>query len=172
MEAQFERYATYGLPLAHVDGHLHMHVHPTVFDLLVPLAESYGAGGLRLPHDDFWLAMGHSRQRALTKTTWAVIFGLLTARCRKRLDGSRLAVADRVYGLMQTGQMEEAYVLKLLSQMRVPTAEIYFHPSLAPDGDGHDGRQVDLEALLSPAVRRAIQDRGLRLATYATLGGE
>jgi hopanoid biosynthesis associated protein HpnK len=36
--AQFERFAATHLPLAHVDGHQHLHVHPAVFPLLVPFA--------------------------------------------------------------------------------------------------------------------------------------
>jgi hopanoid biosynthesis associated protein HpnK len=45
IEAQFECFLATGLPLAHVDGHYLMHLHPTVFSLLVPLAERYGGQG-------------------------------------------------------------------------------------------------------------------------------
>ena len=31
LAAQFERFASTGLPLAHVDGHCHLHAHPAVF---------------------------------------------------------------------------------------------------------------------------------------------
>ena len=31
LAAQFERFASTGLPLSHVDGHCHLHAHPTVF---------------------------------------------------------------------------------------------------------------------------------------------
>jgi predicted glycoside hydrolase/deacetylase ChbG (UPF0249 family) len=53
LAAQFERFASTGLPLAHVDGHYHLHAHPTVFRLLIPLAQRYGARGFRLPRDCF-----------------------------------------------------------------------------------------------------------------------
>jgi predicted glycoside hydrolase/deacetylase ChbG (UPF0249 family) len=59
MEAQFERFAATGLPLSHVDGHMH----PTVFRLLLPLAEEHGAQGLRLPCDDFRLSVGYDGLR-------------------------------------------------------------------------------------------------------------
>lgn len=169
MEAQFQRFAAFGLALCHVDTHLHMHVHPTVFDLLLPMAEAHGACGLRIPRDDYWLAIGHSRRRLLLKTTWAVVFGLLTARCRQRLDGSRLVTTERVFGLMQTGRMEAAYVRRVLERQPAESAEIYFHPSLAGNGGGS---QDDLQTLLSQDIRQLIEERGLRLATYATLGEE
>lgn len=170
--AQFERFVATGLALDHVDGHLHLHVHPTVFNLLVPLAEEYGARGLRLPRDDLRLALAHDRRRAGTKSAWAITYGLLCRWCVRRLRDHRLVVTHRVYGLMQTGQMEEAYVVKVLRQLAVPTAELYFHPATVLTGEPLGPNPGDLDALLSPAVRQVIRERGIRLATYATLGEE
>lgn len=167
--AQFERFAATGLPLSHVDGHLHMHVHPTVFNLLLPLAERYGARGLRLPRDDLWLALGYDRRHAGIKVGWAISFGLLCRWCLGRLRNHRLVVTHRVYGLMQTGQMQEAYVVNLLRRLEVPTAELYFHPTSGPESEFMGPNPGDLATLLSPAVRQVIQERGLRLATYPTL---
>ena len=169
MEAQFERFASTGLALSHVDSHLHMHLHPTVLRLLLPLAEKYGAQGLRLPRDDFWISMTHDRRRAGLKALWAIVFGLLARRCTKHLDHHPLKVAHRVYGLMQTGQMRESYVLDLLNRLQVPTAELYFHPSLHTEDGSSGPNPSDLATLLSPAVRRVIQERGLRLSTYPAL---
>lgn len=169
MEAQFERFTATGLTLSHVDSHMHMHLHPSVFRTLLPLAERYGAKGLRLPRDDFWRSVTYDRQRAGLKAVWSIVFSLLAHRCVRQLDGHSLKVADRVYGLMQTGQMHESYVLDLIRNVHVPTAELYFHPSLR-DEDGKFGpNPLDLATLLSPDVRSAIQARGLRLTTYPAL---
>jgi chitin disaccharide deacetylase len=169
LHAQFERFAATGLPLAHVDGHHHMHLHPAVFDLLLPLAEVYGARGVRLPREDLRLALAHSRERAGTKVLSALVFGLLRHRCERKLRGCDLIVADRVYGLTQTGQMHEAYVLELIRRLQVPTAEVYFHPSTASSGGNLGPNHGDLHTLLSPAVRRAFEERGISLATYPGL---
>jgi hopanoid biosynthesis associated protein HpnK len=170
LQAQFDRFAATGLPLAHVDSHLHMHMHPTVFNLLVPLVEQYGAHGLRIPRDDLGFALRYDRQRAATKTTWAIVFGLLGRWGLRRLKGRRIAVAHRVYGLMQSGQMHEAYVVRLLRRLRVPTAEVYFHPDTVVGREALGPNPHDLATLLSPKVRQVIRERDLRLATYATLG--
>lgn len=172
LEAQFNRFAASGLPLSHVDSHFHMHMHPAILNLVLPLALRYGARGLRLPRDDLRLAMSYDRVQAGRKAAWAFTFGVLGRHCLNHLDGHPLAVADRVYGLMQTGQMGEAYVLGLLSQLQVPTAEIYFHPSTVFEGERLCPNPGDLATLLSPKVRRIIGERGMRLATYATLNEE
>jgi hopanoid biosynthesis associated protein HpnK len=169
LEAQFERFAATGLGLSHVDGHLHMHLHPTVLRLLLPLAKQYGARGLRLPRDDLWFSIAHERQRAAVKAVWAIVFGLLARYCMRQLDGHPLAVAHRVYGLMQTGQMNERYVLEVLRKLQVPTVELYFHPSTHTEDGASGPNPSDLATLLSPAVRSVIQERGLCLATYPAL---
>lgn len=181
LQAQFDRFASTGLALSHVDGHLHMHVHPTVLGLLLPLAVKHGAHGLRVPRDDFWLTLGYNRHRAGINAVQAAVFALLCRRCLRSLvsfsslhgdNRHPLAVADRVYGLMRTGQMQEAYVLRLLRRLSVSAAEFYFHPSTEPEGGALGPNPGDLATLLSPAVRLAIQERGLRLTTYPTLGEE
>jgi hopanoid biosynthesis associated protein HpnK len=169
LAAQFQCFADTGLPLSHVDGHLHIHVHPSVFDRLLPLAERFGARGLRLPRDDFWLALRYNWHSAGLKTAWALVFGWLGRRCLRRLRRSSLVVTDRVYGLMQTGRMDEAYVLQVLRSLNVPAAELYFHPAILPCGEALGPNPGDLATLLSPAVRQVIRERGLHLTTYPAL---
>jgi hopanoid biosynthesis associated protein HpnK len=41
--AQLEKYLSTGLPLSHVDGHLNIHMHPSVLAILLKLAPSSGA---------------------------------------------------------------------------------------------------------------------------------
>jgi len=169
LSAQFERFAATGLPLAHVDGHQHMHLHPVVLRLLLPLAERYGARGLRLPRDDLRLALSYDRRRAGIKILWAVIFGPLCRWAQKQLQGHSLLTTHRVYGLMQSGKMETGYVVKVLRQLDVPTAELYFHPTTGPRQEAFGPNPSDLATLLSPAVREVIRERGLRLTNYLAL---
>lgn len=167
--AQFERFAATGLPLSHVDGHAHLHVHPAVFPLLLSLAETYGAHGVRLPRDDLGLALRYDRRQAAAKIAWAVSLGLVGRWCARRLRGRRLAAPRRVYGVLQSGHMDTAYVVQVLRGVRETPVELYFHPSTAARSAALGPNPGDLETLLNPAVRQALAARGLRPATYATL---
>jgi hopanoid biosynthesis associated protein HpnK len=169
MTAQFERFAATGLPLSHVDGHLHMHMHPTVLTLLLPLAVQYGARGIRFPRDELWLGLSYNHYHAGIKFVWAIAFGFLTRRGLGRLASYGLATSRRVYGLMQSGHMDEAYVLKVLDRLSVPTAELYFHPDTAPRHQALGPNPGDLATLLSPSVAHLIDKRGLRLTAYPNL---
>lgn len=167
--AQFEYYASTGLPLGHVDGHIHMHIHPVVFEMLLPLAEQYGARGIRIPRDLLWPAVRYSRKRMGEKITWAIVFSLLCRWCINRLNRTRLMAARRVFGLMQTGEMQEDYVVALLKNLNVANAEFYFHPSTIFEGEILGPNPGDLATLLSPRLRAVIQARGFQTASYATL---
>src|SRR5437763_3747350 len=63
IRAQFQKFRATGLPLDHVNGHLHLHLHPTVFRILMEDAAELGIKHLRLTFDTFWLnarlASGH-----------------------------------------------------------------------------------------------------------------
>lgn len=169
LTAQFDCFAVTGLPLSHVDGHLHLHVHPSVFGLILSLAEQYGARGVRLPRDDLGLALRHDRQQAGAKIAWAVSLAIVCGWGESRLRRHRLTAARQVFGVMQSGQMSEDYVMEVLYSLQKPSAELYFHPSKAPQTEALGPNPGDLATLLSPTVRRVIAERNLRLATYPAL---
>ena len=154
--AQFERFAATGLPLSHVDGHQHMHMHPVVFGLMLPLAERFGARRIRIVRDDLRLALRYDRRNWIAKTVAAAIFAVLGRRCRAR---ARLA-PPRTYGFFQSGRMTEPYVLLALQQMQ-DSAEMYFHPTDGPRLDELGPNPEELQTLLSGNVRAAIEARGL-----------
>ncbi|NLG83942.1 MAG: hopanoid biosynthesis-associated protein HpnK [Firmicutes bacterium] len=169
IEAQFARFAATGLPLSHVDGHLHLHLHPVVFAHLLPLAVRYKAKGIRLPHDDFRTAIAYDHRFFLRKAAWNLALSFLSRTVRPRLRRCRLVTPDRVYGLLQTGEMREDYLLFVLSRLRGTIVECYFHPSSAFE-EALGPNPVDLATLVSPAVRQALQEEGIRLTSYAALG--
>lgn len=200
LDAQFTRFAETGLRLSHVDGHQHMHMHPAIFPLVAALACRYRAGGIRVANDELLFSLRHDRSHVLTKLLWAIAFGRMSRRCRSRVSDLPLAVADRVYGLMQSGNMREDYVIALLRRLGAqagaphptatgrndssigdlsgavspatrtrPSAEIYFHPTTGPRTDALGPNPEELATLLSPAVRRAVEENSLRLCAYPDL---
>jgi hopanoid biosynthesis associated protein HpnK len=167
--AQFSRFAATGLKMAHVDGHQHMHVHPAIFPLTVSLAQRYNAAGIRIPRDELRLALAVDRRGAVGKALRGGSLAIFCRRCRNSLQGRPFAVAERVYGLFQSGRMSEQYVIRLLQNANVDSAEIYFHPTTGPRQSELGSNPQDLSTLLSPAVREVIAARGIRLCSYPDL---
>lgn len=154
--AQFERFAASGLALSHVDGHQHLHMHPAVYDLMLPLALKFGADRIRIVRDDLRLALRYDRSHRTAKFVSAAIFAGLAFRCRRcPIPGPR-----RTYGFHQSGNMTKSYVLLALQHMQEP-AEMYFHPTAGPRLDALGPNPGDLETLLSGEFRKAMEVRGL-----------
>src|SRR5262245_59903861 len=177
IRAQFEAFATSGLALDHVNGHNHMHLHPTVLSIILRVGRELRLRAMRLPYEPplvAWRATGRGLAAKLTGAAGlAPWLGVL--RARLRLRGIR--ANDVVLGMGASGAMDEATVLRLLEL--VPdgrVAEMYFHPATrrSPESDRtmpSYRQQAELAALTSPRVRAALETRGIRLVTFADLAG-
>ncbi len=149
LRAQFARFAATGLPLSHVDGHWHFHLHPTVFPMVVALAEEFGAPRLRVPRDDFWSRVRRDRKRLLWKLVTALEFAWLNRRAARYLAtrNSPLITPDQCFGLFDTGGMDEAALRAALARAQDGLVEIYLHPDLVNTAAAPNGPR-ELEALL------------------------
>jgi len=159
---QFKRFAETGLPLDHVNGHLHLHLHPTVFRILMEDATQLGIRRLRLTFDPFWLNVrltsGHWRYRAMH----ALIHHCLAASARPRLKSRCIRHTRAVFGLLQNARVDENYITKLLPRLPAGDSELYSHPSL-------DEFRNEFDALISPRLRAQIDTQRIQLIRYQDL---
>lgn len=181
MEAQFARFAETGLPWSHVDGHQHFHTHPFVWDHLLTLCDRYGVHRLRIPQEEMRAHLRAHGDGPNLNTVALLAFRLLrrrnlrALRARGTLGGEPVFCCDRSYGTLQSGNMTAAYTLALLDRLGGFTNEIYFHPGtdharpLPAALQTEEVRDVDLHALLDPAVRAHIEELGLCLGRYADI---
>jgi hopanoid biosynthesis associated protein HpnK len=162
IRAQVERYLQTGLPLDHVDGHHHLHMHPVVFRVLMRCIEDYKIPCVRLTREERCARLGRD---PLSGEIVAAIFGLLAARHRRALARAGGARApERVFGFRATGRLDLQEWLRLLPRIRAATVEVYAHPDA-----GSDGGRRQLEALCSPALRSAVEAAGFRLQSSRQL---
>jgi len=170
IRAQLEKFRATGLPLSHVDGHLHMHVHPVVLRILVDLAQEFDIKVIRLPAEELEINLKLDRHRLLTKLVWAVVFGGLRRYGEGLLKSRSIYFADRVYGLLQTGSMTEEYLLGLIPQIKADLVEIYSHPAVMAAGEPLNGApgagEAELTALLSKQVQMLLNTSGFELINY------
>ncbi len=168
MRAQFEKFRATGLPFSHVDGHTHLHMHPVIFNELLKLCEEFGVKRLRVVKGEMRLSLSVDHSQLPIKLVNGIVFNLLALHCEKKLRGRGFMMPEKVYGLLQTGNVNEEYLLQLIPRMARTTSEIYAHPiaSGTEEQNKNPGGAAELLALLSPRVRRAIEAAGFSLATY------
>ncbi|MBI3877038.1 MAG: hopanoid biosynthesis-associated protein HpnK [Verrucomicrobia bacterium] len=162
MAAQFQKFRVTGLRLDHVNGHLHMHLHPTVFSILRHHADEWGITHLRLTRDPFWLNARIAAGHWFYRVSHAVMLGLLSWRARPHLDRRAIRHTGRVFGLLQNARVDESYVAKLLPLLPAGDSELYSHPSL-------DDFKHEFDALVSPRVKSLVDQLGIRLIRYQDL---
>jgi hopanoid biosynthesis associated protein HpnK len=159
---QFKRFGKTGLELDHLNGHLHMHMHPVVFRILMDDWEKLGFRRARLTRDRFWLNARLDRGRWFYRTSHALIYQILTALSRREFLNRGIKHTPNVFGLMQDSHVDEAYITKLLPLLPAGDSELYSHPSL-------DKFKHEFDALVSPVVKDSVKRLGIELIRYQDL---
>jgi chitin disaccharide deacetylase len=106
--AQFQKFHATGLKLDHVDGHLNLHLHPVVFKILCRHAQEWGIRAMRLTSEPFWLSARMSYGHWGYRISHALIFRCLSRWAGPLMERSGIAHADRVFGLLQSGRVNES----------------------------------------------------------------
>lgn len=156
--------------MSHVDGHLHLHAHPVVLGILIELAPEFGIKMMRLPFEELDFTLKLDPTHWLDKATRWWIFSQLRRLGERRLRQAGIGCTQRVYGLLKSGGITEAYLVGLIPQIQAQYIEIYAHPAIALPEEPSNGPlgagEQELEALLSDGVRDAFAAQGFTLTTY------
>ncbi len=168
--AQIERHLELVGYLNHIDGHLNFHVHPVLADILVGLAVEYKVPCLRLPREPVLTTLALETDHAARKLVEAVIFRTLSLRLRGKASVRGIKSNDWIFGLHQSGNVDEAYMLGVIERLRDGVTEIYFHPAMDLGGVPPDAAaRQEVEVLTSPRVAEALSSRAIALTTFAEL---
>ncbi len=146
-----------------MDGHTHLHIHPTIFSLLLEIGRDYGLKAMRVPYERpiaSWRAAGQGVPFRLATSTaflpWA-------AHMRVKLSRAGIVANDATVGLYDTGAMVEPLVLRHLENLRAGTlTEFYFHPAthrseMLARQMPHYRNVEEFETLSSPRIRDALR---------------
>jgi len=162
IQAQFERFRKTGLRLDHVNGHLHFHLHPVIFEILMRRAREWGITHFRLTSDGFRLNLRLASGHYLYRASHALIFGLLAPRAGAVLQQRGIKHTAAVFGLLQNARVDGEYVTRLIPRLPPGDSELYSHPSL-------DEFKNEFEALIDPRIRSLVQQQDVRLIRYQDL---
>jgi hopanoid biosynthesis associated protein HpnK len=142
IRAQFERFRALGLPPTYWDGHTHLHLHPTIFKLTLPVAVEHGFRAMRLVREP---------------GSWALIpqiFHWLSRAAIPALQRHAITFVDQAFGLRDTGQVSTETAAHIFHTLPDGVSEFYFHPGAEP-------AELDYRALLSLLAEREIKLRTL-----------
>jgi len=160
--AQFRKFFDTGLALDHVNGHLHMHLHPTVFNLLLESPERTRITHMRLTRDPLGLNLRLASGRWFYRLSRWLIYQCLAQRAEKLLQNCQIRFPDRVFGLLQDSRVNRDFLRDLLRRLPLGDSELYSHPSLTDF-------KHEFEALVDPVVKQLIRQENIELIQYKDL---
>jgi hopanoid biosynthesis associated protein HpnK len=174
IRAQFQAFTRTGLQLDHVNAHNHMHLHPTIFGLILKVGREFGLRAIRLPHEPLmpsWRAASNGFfPRFLAWAALAPWTSLLKRRARK----AGIRTNDFVFGLHDSGHLTGPLVTRLLKQLPQGVTEIYFHPATrrCPEIDGtmpDYEHEREFEALTNQDIKRLVLASGIHRVAFSEL---
>jgi predicted glycoside hydrolase/deacetylase ChbG (UPF0249 family) len=174
LRAQVRRICDAGISPTHLDTHKHTHLAPPVLDAVARIGAEFGIPWVRRPFD-FPMNAGQGGVPWLKRFT-SDSLGLLRRRFHRVLDRHGCKTTDHFAGFQITGRFRAAEVVALLDAIPAGTTEFMCHPGRCGEALRaartrlKDSRERELEALVAPETRDAIERNGIKLARYRELG--
>ncbi len=138
IETQFEHFKALELPPTYWDGHTHLHLHPKLLDLTLPIAVEHGFKAVRLVQEKGFGAL-------------PLIFRLLSRAAKPKLTAHGVRFCEQTFGLRDTGRITTRRFARYLASLPTKAlSEIYFHPGAEPE-------ELDTDLLREMIALRAIR---------------
>jgi predicted glycoside hydrolase/deacetylase ChbG (UPF0249 family) len=163
---QIRKIKAAGIEPTHLDTHKHTHLLPPVLEAVARVARVFGIKWVRRPFD-----FEPSGRPGPTRMLAALLMRTQWGRFETTLAGC--SITDRFMGFALTGQIGPADLEQTLRRVPEGFTEFMCHPGycreelLASHTRLRESRERELEALLSPAVRRVVEERGIILTGFS-----
>lgn len=172
LRAQIRRILSTGIQPTHLDTHKHTHLFPPVLDAVAELSVEFGIRWVRRPFD---MSGVSGSAPAVVKAT-SMTMSFLKARFQTVLSKHNCLSPDHFAGFQLTGRFRAKELVELVEHLPQGTTEFMCHPGYCGDELQasktrlKESRVLELEALTSPEVRKAIDRCGVKLTDYRNTG--
>lgn len=166
LKSQLDRVEGSGIRITNLSSHEHIHMMPEILDIFVKLAKEYDIPAIRYPHGD----RSHGPD-SLRRAYKRVILSCLAGSMTRTMRASGIVSPDHFLGFLDSGKLTENVLLGMLGFLAEGTTELVCHPGfLGPEVLGrhtfHKNCEAELFALTSRRVKKLIDERGIKLASY------
>jgi hopanoid biosynthesis associated protein HpnK len=173
LRAQVRRIVGAGIQPSHLDTHKHTHLAPPVLEAVARIGEEFSISWIRRPLD-FPLGAARGTVPVLKRLTSDAL-GFFRGSFHRVLRKHGCRTTDHFAGFQITGRFRTRELLELIALIPAGTTELMCHPGRcgaalrsAPTRL-KQSREEELQALVSPEVREAIDRAGIELVNYGRL---
>jgi len=171
IRAQYEAFKATGLRLDHVNAHNHMHLHPTVFDLIIKIGKDYGLTALRIPNEPPLESIINNNKERLQRYFRWIFFKPFVSRMKKQCAINNILFNDTIYGLHDSGHMNIDTLVRIIPHISDGITEIYAHPAtergddIDPAADDYEF-EAEYKALIHARTKRAVEKFDIKLSGF------
>jgi len=171
IRAQFEAFKATGLKLDHVNAHNHMHLHPTVFDLIIRIGKDFGLTAVRIPNEPPLESIIDNKKERLQRYLRWIFFIPFVSRMIKQCEINNIKFNDTIYGLHDSGHMNIDTLIRIIPHISDGKTEIYTHPATERwDDIDHAANDYEFEAeykaLVHARTKRTIEKFNINLSGF------
>ncbi len=169
LKNQIEKLKNCGIPITNLSGHQHIHMLPGILEIFIRLAKEYKIPSIRcLRGDKFLYPLG------VKKIFRKIILDCLAPAMNKAIDKASIARAGNFLGFLDSGNIREESLIKMLNNLPEGTTELVAHPGFISSEVldrcvFHANCETDLAALTSRRVKKSITDNGIKLISFGDL---
>ncbi len=176
LATQVRRIVDAGIQPTHLDTHKHTHLAPPVLDAVARLAREFAIRWVRRPFD---LPLTTLRGAVpLAKRMTSHSLGFLRSRFHRVLESHGCRTTDHFAGFQITGRFRTPELVELLGMLPEGSTELMVHPGRCREALRQartrlkESREWELEALLAPETRQAIERHSIELVNYLGLAAD
>lgn len=173
LDLQIARIVDAGIRPSHLDTHKHTHLLPPVLDAVARLSRKYNIPWVRRPFDYPMQAGAVPLSRRLLSRS----LDFLRRRFHRVLAAQGCRTTDHFAGFALTGYLRANELIQILGQLPPGSTEFMTHPGYCTKELRNsptrlkESREAELNALIAPETKAALQSLGIRLTNYRSLAG-
>lgn len=171
IRAQFEAFKATGLKLDHVNAHNHMHLHPTIFDLIIEIGKEYGVTAIRIPNEPPLESIIDGGKEKLIRNMRYLFFKPFVSRMKKLCDQNNIKYNDMIYGLHDSGHMNIDTLVRIIPHVGDGVTEVYSHPAterwddIDPAAKDYEF-EAEFKALIHARTIRTVEKFNIELSGF------
>tara|TARA_B100000959_G_scaffold140401_1_gene147493 strand:+ start:570 stop:1313 length:744 start_codon:yes stop_codon:yes gene_type:complete len=171
IRAQFEAYKKTGLKLDHVNAHNHMHLHPTVFNLIIEIGRDYDLTAIRIPNEPPLNSIINNKKEFIVRHLRWIFFMFFTFSMKKKCIKNNINFNDTIYGLHDSGHMNIEKLIRIIPHITNGITEIYTHPATKNNHSDYSESykyefEAEYKALIHARTKRTIDKFNIELSGF------
>ena len=167
IQAQFKAFKKTGLKLDHVNAHNHMHLHPTIFNLIIEIGREYNLTAIRIPNEPPLNSIIYNKKEFFMRYIRWLFFSIFTYQMEKKCKNNKIIFNNYIYGLHDSGHMNIDKLVRIIPHIKDGITEIYTHPSTENDNTLYNYEFVEeYKALIHARIKRTIEKFNIELSGF------